>query len=117
MITPEEKEAIKAEIMEELNEKLKGTVLREDVSSTLRETRDKWFGYNGKMSEVFETYTAYKIWECVRKITCLVCGETYVRRLAGKEKLANSIAECLCHTIYNARKWYAQPENQGGLET
>lgn len=115
MITAEEKEQLKAEIMTEVKEELKGTLIREDTQSVLAEVRHKWFGnsgYTGKMTEVFEVYTVWKIWECVRKITCLVCGENYVRRLSGKEEVANHVAESICQTIYNARRWLLEPSGK-----
>ena len=112
MITAEEREQLKAEILAELNQTLKGVLTTEATSSVMAEARNKWFGHDGKMDEIFDTYVAWKIWEHVRKITCLVCGENYVRRLSGKEEVANSVAECICQTIYNARKWSLDPNEK-----
>lgn len=113
MITSEEKEQLKAEIMADIEDKLKGTLIREDTQSVLSEVRHKWFGhsgYTGKMTEIFESYTAWKIWEAVRKLTCLACGEGYVRRLSGKEDIANEVGDKLCQTIYDLRKVYLEKE-------
>ena len=113
MITPEEKEQLKAEIMADIKEEFKGTLLKEDTQSVLAEVRHKWFGnsgYAGKMIDVFESYTAWKIWEAVRKLTCLTCGEGYVRRLSGKEDTANGVADKLLQTVYDLRKTYLDKE-------
>lgn len=104
MITEKEKEQLKAEILAELDQTLKGVLTTEATSTVMKETRNKWFGHDGKMDEIFDIHTSWKIWEHVRKITCFVCGENYVRRLIGKEELANSVVECLCQAIYDARK-------------
>lgn len=113
MITQAEKEQLKAEIMADIKEELKGTLIKEDTQSVLSDVRHKWFGnsgYTGKMTGVFESYTAWKIWEAVRKITCLICGTGYVRRLSGKEDIANEIGDKLCQIIYDLRKHYISKE-------
>lgn len=113
MITEAEKEQIKAEIMADIDDKLKGTLTKEDTQSVLSDVRHKWFdnsGYTGKMTDVFESYTAWKIWEAVRKITCLICGTGYVRRLSGKGDIANEIGDKICQIIYDLRKQYLGKE-------
>ena len=42
-MNPEEKEALKQEIINEIEERFKGVVIREDVQGILSEVRDKWF--------------------------------------------------------------------------
>lgn len=119
MITPEEKEQLKAEIMADIEDKLKGTLIREDTQSVLSEVRHKWFGnsgHNGLMNRVFEIHTVWKIWELVRKLTCLICGTGYVRRLSGKEEIANKLADKLCLTIYTLRLQYINWEADHGKE-
>jgi len=115
MITPEEKEQLKAEIMADIKEEFKGTLLKEDTQSVLAEVRHKWFGnsgHNGLMNNVFEIHTVWKIWELVRKLTCLICGTGYVRRLSGKEDIANRLADSLCQTIYALRLRYKEANHE-----
>lgn len=119
MITVEERESLKAEILEEVEKTLKGKVIREDVSTTLKEPREFWFvkrtvdgkRVNGKMHECIDSITAWAIWELIRKLTCYICGVSYVRHLNGKNvKVANEIAETLCQTVYDLRIKYLDEE-------
>lgn len=112
MITEEEKKQLKAEILADLREK---GFMNEDTQSILAGTRKKWFGSSntkGKMHEVFDSYTAFQIWDFVRKLTCRTCGVKYVRNLYGKEEIAKSVAETLCQTVYNSRKWSLDPNSE-----
>lgn len=116
MITVKEKEALKAQILEEVEKSLMGKVIREDVSTTLKEPREFWFvkrtvagkRVDGKMRTVIDSVTAWAMWELIRKLTCYICGKSYVRHLAGEIEIANEIAETLCQTVYDLRVKYLQ---------
>lgn len=108
-MTEQEKEALKAEILSDLEEKFKGVAIREDVHGVLAETRNKWFkspsgGIESKspMYDAFGACTYWKTWELVRKLVCLICGCGYVRQIENKAS-ANEIAESLCNLIYDLR--------------
>lgn len=109
----QEKAALKEEILTELEERFKGIAIREDVQGILSDVRNKWFrdrrSNDGKclMFEAFGPYTYWKVWELIRKLTCLICGCGYVRHLSNKSE-ANEIAERLCKTIYDLRKEYME---------
>ena len=47
----------------------------------------------------------------IRKLTCYICGTSYVRHLSGNEK-ANEIAEKLCQTVYDLRMEYLEYEKE-----
>lgn len=109
----EEKEALKQEILAELEERFKGVAIREDVQGVLAEVRDKWFRdapgetqwHDSIMYKRFGPVTYWKVWELIRKIVCLICGCGYVRHLAyiqDRDKV-NRIAEILCQTVYDLR--------------
>lgn len=107
----EEKEALKKEILDELEDRFKGAALREDTQGILADARNKWCtdekssNRQSPMYEAFGTITYWKVWELIRKLTCLICGCGYVRHLAyiqDREKV-NRIADILCKTVYELR--------------
>lgn len=108
-----EKEALKEEILSELETRLKGVVIREDTQSALAETRNKWFrdekscNRGCPMYELFGSVVFWTVWELIRKLTCLICGCGYVRQLKYYDE-ANEIAERLCQTVYDLRKEYME---------
>lgn len=112
-----EKEALKKEIMSELETKLKGVVIREDTQNILSEVRNKWFtdkkSNNKKcpMYELFGSVVFWTVWELIRKLTCLICGCGYVRHLQYRDE-ASEIAERLCQTVFELRKEFL--ENRKG---
>ena len=119
----EEKEALKQEILSELEERFKGVAIREDVQGVLAEVRDKWFRdaiggfeYSGSiMYKHFGSVTYWKVWELIRKLVCLICGVGYVRQLGyikDREKV-NRIAEILCQTVYDLRVEFESEGNNG----
>lgn len=114
---PREREALKEEILSELEDRLKGVVIREDTQSALKEARNKWFKDEGigrkrsPMYEVFGNVVFWTVWELIRKLTCLICGCGYVRQLKYHDE-ANEIADRLCQTVYDLRKEYL--EKKGG---
>jgi hypothetical protein len=120
-MTVEEKEELKAEILEEVQKSLKGKVIREDVSTLLKEPREYWFvkptvdgkRQDGLMRTVIDSITSWAMWELIRKLTCYICGKSYVRNLAGEEDIANEICNVLCQTVYDLRVKYIT-ESKGG---
>lgn len=125
-MTVEEKEELKAEILEEVQKSLKGKVIREDVSTTLKEPREYWFvkrtvdgkRQDGLMRTVIDSITSWAMWELIRKLTCYICGKSYVRHLAGEEDIANEICNVLCQTVYDLRvKYIAESKGDGSDET
>ena len=125
-MTVEEKEELKAEILEEVQKSLKGKVIREDVSTTLKEPREYWFvkrtvdgkKQDGLMRTVIDSITSWAMWELIRKLTCYICGKSYVRHLVGEEDIANQICNVLCQTVYDLRvKYIAESKGGGSDET
>ncbi len=118
-MTEQEKAELKAEILEELQDKFKGVAIREDTQGTLKEPRDKWF--NNKKSrqkcimyELFGSVTYWVVWETIRKLTCLICGCGYVRQLKDTE-MANEVAETLCQSVYDLRKRVLDNEKHNSI--
>lgn len=121
-MNPEEKEALKQEIINEIEERFKGVVIREDVQGILSEVRDKWFRdspsdnrYTGSiMFDAFGAVTYWKVWEMIRKLVCLICGVGYVRQLGAVEnrKLVLEITEILCQTCYDLRQLFIARKNE-----
>ena len=118
-MTGQEKAEIKAEILEELEEKLKGVAIREDTQGVLSEVRNKWFRstenrvkgvQHSDMFKVFGPVTYWMVWELIRKLTCMICGVGYVRQISDKEK-ANYAAEILCKAVYDLRKEFMEKDN------
>lgn len=105
-MTEQEKEALKAEIVEEITAKMKPALMREDTQSVLASPRNKWFRdhQNNKkesaMYEVFGAYIYWQVWENIRRLTCYICGKGYVRQLRESDH-ADDVAEQLCQLIFN----------------
>lgn len=117
-MTKQEKQEIVAEVEKQILEKMKGTVIREDTQSVLKKPRDKWF--NGQRShqesisimyKLFGSYVYWSVWDMIRKLTCYICGTSYVRNLSGNE-YANEIAEKLCQTVYDLKMEYTEHETE-----
>lgn len=123
-MTVEEKEELKAEILEEVQNSLKGKVIREDVSTMLKEPREYWFvkrtvdgnRVDGKMRSVIDSVTSWAMWELIRKLTCYICGKSYVRHLAGDEDIASEICNTLCQTVYDLRVKYMNESKDGDCD-
>jgi hypothetical protein len=122
-MTEKEKEELKSEILEEVEKSLKGKVIREDVATTLKEPREYWFvkrtvdgkRQDGLMRTVIDNVTSWSMWELIRKLTCYICGKSYVRHLANEGEIANEICNILCKTVYELRVKYLN-ESKGGDE-
>lgn len=100
-MTEQEKKELLDELEKRMDEKYKGCLTREDVATTLKVPREKWFrdeNGNGRyslMADAFDsTIISWQVWETIRKLTCVVCGKQYVRQLANVEN-ADEIAEKL----------------------
>ncbi len=108
-----EKEALKEEILAELETRLKGVTIREDTQNILSEPRNKWFTDKKTcnkacpMYELFGSIVFWTVWELIRKLTCIICGVGYVRQLKNRED-ANEVAERLCQTVYDLRKEFLE---------
>lgn len=106
-MTEQEKQEILNELESRFEEKYKGIVTKEDVATVLKEPRNKWFrdefngGYNSPMSQAFgSSIVAWQVWEEVRKLTCRICGKSYVRQLTDNDH-SDEVAEKLCQLIYD----------------
>lgn len=91
-MTEQEKKELLDELEKRMDEKYKGCLTREDVATTLKVPREKWFrdeNGNGRyslMADAFDsTIISWQVWETIRKLTCVVCGKQYVRQLANVE--------------------------------
>ena len=117
-----EKEALKQEILSELEERLKGVVIREETQAILADVRNKWFtdkrtsNRGCPMYKLFGAVVFWTVWELIRKLTCLICGVGYVRQLKNSEE-ANEIAERLCQTVYDLRREYLEKRRESDGET
>jgi len=47
----------------------------------------------------------------IRKLTCYICGTSYVRNLSGNE-MANEVAEKLCQLVFELRTEYLEHEKE-----
>ena len=90
--------------------KYKGSLFKEDDSAVLKEPREKWFkgedgaGHGSIMAQAFDnTIVSWQIWEMMRKLTCVICGQQYVRHLPQVEN-PEVICKVLCQTVYDLRK-------------
>lgn len=108
-MTEQEKKELLDELEKRMDEKYKGCLTREDVATTLKAPREKWFkdedggGSNSLMSKAFDSsIISWQVWETIRKLTCVVCGKQYVRQLANVEN-ADEIAEKLCQFVYDLK--------------
>ncbi|NCU43801.1 CopG family transcriptional regulator [Candidatus Saccharibacteria bacterium] len=107
-MTDKEKAELVCEIEKSIIEKMKGTYIRKNTQAALAETRIKWFNSpvnNGPslMFDIFGTYKYAAVWDCIRKLTCLICGANYCRNIVP-EMGANEVAENLCQLVYDLRK-------------
>ena len=108
-MTEQEKKELLDELEKRMDEKYKGCLTREDVTTTLKVPREKWFrdeNGNGRyslMADVFDsTIISWQVWETIRKLTCVICGKQYVRQLANIEN-ADEVAEKLCQFVYDLK--------------
>ena len=97
-MTEQEKKELLDELEKRMDEKYKGCLTREDVATTLKAPREKWFkdengsGANSLMADAFDSsIISWQVWETIRKLTCVICGKQYVRQLANVEN-ADEIA-------------------------
>ena len=81
-MTEQEKKELLDELEKRVDEKYKGCLTREDVAATLKAPREKWFrdeNGNGRyslMADAFDsTIISWRVWETIRKLTCVVCGK------------------------------------------
>lgn len=116
-MTEQEKKELLDELEKRMDEKYKGCLTREDVTTTLKVPREKWFkdenggGHNSLMSEIFDSpIISWQVWETIRKLTCVICGKQYVRQLANVEN-ADEVAEKLCQFVYGLKIEFKKQEN------
>ena len=117
-MTEQEKKELLDELEKRMNEKYKGCLTREDVATTLKTPREKWFrdengnGRNSLMADAFDsTIISWQVWETIRKLTCVICGKQYVRQLANI-KNAVEIAENLCQFVYDLKMRFKNQEEE-----
>lgn len=86
-MTEQEKKELLDELEKRIDEKYKGCLTREDVATTLKVPREKWFrdnngnGRDSLMTDAFgSTIISWQVWETIRKLTCVICGKRYVRQ-------------------------------------
>jgi hypothetical protein len=116
-MTEQEKKELLDELEKRMDEKYKGCLTREDVTTTLKVPREKWFkdenggGHNSLMSEIFDSpIISWQVWKTIRKLTCVICGKQYVRQLANVEN-ADEVAEKLCQFVYGLKIEFKKQEN------
>ena len=116
-MTEQEKKELLDELEKRMDEKYKGCLTREDVATTLKVPREKWFrdeNGNGRyslMAEAFDSsIISWQVWETIRKLTCVICGKQYVRQLANVEN-ADEVAEKLCQFVYDLKMGFKEQED------
>lgn len=116
-MTEQEKKELLDELEKRMDEKYKGCLTREDVATTLKSPREKWFkdengsGANSLMADAFDSsIISWQVWETIRKLTCVICGKQYVRQLANVEN-ADEIAEKLCQFVYDLKMDFKKQED------
>lgn len=109
-MTEQEKQEIITELEQRLEQKFSNRLTKQGSQTILKVPREKWFkdtnnsGQQSLMSEVFNSpYASWKIWDAIRKLTCIVCGKNYVQQLADIED-ADEVAEKLCQFVYDLKK-------------
>ncbi len=116
-MTEQEKNELLEELEQRFEQKYKGCLTREDVATTLKEPREKWFrdeNGNGRCSLMADAFgssiISWQVWETIRKLTCVICGKQYVRQLANVEN-ADEIAEKLCQFVYDLKIGFKKQED------
>lgn len=116
-MTEQEKKELLDELKKRIDEKYKGCLTREDVATTLKVPREKWFrDENGNrrsslMMDAFDSsIISWQVWETIRKLTCVICGKQYVRQLANVEN-ADEIAEKLYQFVYDLKIGFKEQED------
>ncbi|MEA4922185.1 MAG: hypothetical protein VB031_02320 [Eubacteriaceae bacterium] len=121
-MTPEERDEIISELERIYTEK--SIAEKQNVQTVLAAPRNKWFRdaadsnhyHHSLMTEVVgDGATAWRAWEFIRRLTCIVCGEKYVRRLGGCAEEAEEAAEILCQTFYDLAKAHQEKGNSVDL--
>lgn len=119
-MTEQEKKELLDELEKRMDEKYKGCLTREDVATTLKAPREKWFkdengsGSHSLMTGAFDSsIISWQVCETIRKLTCVICGKQYVRQLANVEN-ADEVAEKLCQFVYDLKMEFKKKE--GGNE-
>ena len=116
-MTEQEKKELLDELEKRIDEKYKGCLTREDVATTLKAPREKWFrdeNGNGRSSLMMDAFDSsiisWQVWETIRKLTCVICGKQYVRQLANVEN-ADEIAEKLFQFVYDLKMDFKKQED------
>lgn len=121
MLEEREKQEIIDELEERIERKYKGILTGEDVQSILREPREKWFrdendsGHKSLMTQAFNnSIVAWAVWEQIRRLTCRVCGKSYVRQLTEDDN-ADMVAEKICALVYALAIKHRRKDGDSGL--
>lgn len=123
-MTEQEKQEIisevKAFVMDEVKKEIK---IKEHTRKILEGPREKWYGKSGSirrestMCEAFPTpYMAWDAWEHIRRLTCLVCGERYVRQIENNPD-AERICDEICQKIYDLRMEVGKCDEDGKMQS
>lgn len=60
------------------------------------------FKDNGRLAKQFDRDETTNVWNCIRKLTCLICGVKYVNGLRGNLD-AERICDEICQKIYDLK--------------
>lgn len=121
-MTDQEKQEIIAEVKSSvMNEVKKEIGAKERIQKALEGPREKWYGERGStrrestMCQAFPTpYMAWDAWEHIRRLTCLVCGERYVRQIENNPD-AERICDEICQKIYDLRIEIGMEDKDGKM--
>lgn len=109
-MTEIERSELKAEILKELEDSIKKkNVCKDTHENVLSGVRHKWFqdtvGISDQsiMYRKFGPVAYWDVWNMIRKLTCLICGVSYVRNLGKDKEFANYATEEMCKKVYELR--------------
>lgn len=114
MMTDQERAALKAEIIQEVEERLTGIAIREDTQGILADVRRKWiqgptrtWAQKGSTEpspfyKAFGPIIFWRMWENIRRLVCLAMGVGYVRQIKDPEA-ASELADRICKILYDFR--------------
>lgn len=105
MITEAEKLEILNELEKRMDERAKEFPAKKYPGLVLKEPREKWFsgkadGCSLMTKAIGNGVIAWKAWDAIRKLTCIVCGAQTVKQLERWNEGAET-AEKICQFIYD----------------
>lgn len=109
----------KQEIISEIKKYFREQGMTANAYNCLDDVRSKWFRERrrGDEDSPFEkafdsTNAALRVWENIRRLTCIMCGKTHVTELRN-DPYAEEICEKLCQFVYDLKMEYKGQDLEG----